>query len=315
MNRRAAIGLIAGAGAAGSLRPAGAESAAIRAATVPIDSGAELYFAKELGFFERAGVAVDVQTINSGSAIAAAIASGALDVGFDNVGSIAAAFKRGVPLTIIAPGGLYSDAAPTSALVVKKASPIRTARDLNGKTVAVNAVKNITQFTTLAWSDRNGGDPASLRFVEMPFPQMIPALAQDRVDAAAIAEPALTAAKAIGRVLGNSFGAIGKEYLIGGWFCTRRWATEHPDAVRRFVDAMRATAAWANQPQNRPRSAEVLAKYAKLDLRVANGMQRCVYGEALTAALMQPQIDVSAKYGLLPAAFPAQELIFSAARS
>jgi NitT/TauT family transport system substrate-binding protein len=312
MNRRTVIGLLAATGVAGWRGIADAQSVAIRAATVPIDSGAELYFGKELGFFDRAGLDVHVDTISSGSAIAAAVASGALDVGFDNVGSIAAAYKRGVPLTIIAPAGLYEDDAPTTALVVKKGSPISSARDLNGKTVAVNAVKNITQFTTLAWSDRNGGDPASLRFVEMPFPQMIPALAQDRVDAAVIAEPALTASKSIARVLGNSFGAIGKEYLIGGWFCTRSWAGEHPDVVRRFAEAMHATATWANQLQNRKRSAEILAKYAKLDLRVVNGMQRCVYGETLNAALMQPQIDISAKYGLLSAAFPARDLIFAA---
>jgi NitT/TauT family transport system substrate-binding protein len=285
--------------------------ATMRIATVPIDVGAQVYYAADMGFFSKVGLTAVIQSMSNSSAIAAGVASGALDAGFSNIGSIAAAVKKNIPFTIIAPGGMYSDAAPTTELVVAKTSSIRTAHDLNGKIIAVNALKNITQFAPQAWLDKNGGDSASVKFLELPFPEMIPALTSGRVDAAVIAEPTLAQAKADTRVLSNTFTAIAPEFLIGAWMATIPWATAHQDLVKRFAEAMRQTAAWANKPQNRAKSAQILARYTKTDPVMVGGTTRALYAERLTAAIMQPQIDVAAKYGGLPATFSAQELIFN----
>jgi hypothetical protein len=56
-----------------------------------------------------------------------------------------------------------------------------------------------------------------------------------------------------------------------------------------------------------------LARYTKNDPALLARQTRAVYAVRLTAASMQPQIDVAAKYGGLPAAFPAEELIFKPA--
>ncbi len=283
----------------------------MRIATVPIDVGAQVYYAADMGFFAKSGLTVDIQSMSNSSAIAAGVASGALDAGFANIGSIAAAVKKNIPLTIIAPGGMYSDAAPTTELVVAKTSSIRTAHDLNGKIIAVNALKNITQFAPQAWLDKNGGDSTSVKFLEMPFPEMIPALTSGRVDAAVIAEPTLAQAKADTRILSNTFTAIAPEFLIGAWMAALPWANAHADTVKRFAQAIRQTAVWANNPKNRQRSAQILARYTKSDAAVIERQTRALYAERLTASIMQPQIDVAAKYGGLPATFSAQELIFN----
>ncbi|MFN2459593.1 MAG: ABC transporter substrate-binding protein [Candidatus Velthaea sp.] len=287
-------------------------AATVRIATIPIDAGAQAYYAEDLGFFKRAGIAAEIQSITNGSAIASAVASNAVDVGFANLFSIAAAHKRGLPFVVIAPAATYTDAAPTSELVVEKNSKIASAKDLNGKTIAVNGLKNITQFAPQAWMDQNGGDAASAKFVELPFPEMAAALAAGRVDAALLAEPSLTQARGTTRVLAKAYSAIAKEFLIGGWFTTTQWAAAHGDVVKRFDDALRDTSAWANK--NHRASAVVLAKYAKIDINVLNAMTRASYPPRLTAALMQPPIDVSAKYGLIDGTFPAQELIYAKER-
>ena len=51
--------------------------------------------------------------------------------------SLAAAVERGLPFALIAGAGLYSTAKPTSMMIVAKNSPLKTAKDLSGKTVAV----------------------------------------------------------------------------------------------------------------------------------------------------------------------------------
>ena len=77
-------------------------------------------------------------TIANTSAIAASVAGGSTDIGFSAILSIATAFKKGVPFTIVAPGNVYDSAAPIAAIVVDKNSPIKTAKDLNGKTIQFN---------------------------------------------------------------------------------------------------------------------------------------------------------------------------------
>ncbi len=212
----------------------------------------------------------------------------------------------------MAPAGSYSSKAPTTALIVAKNSPIKTAKDLNGKIIAGNGLKNITQVGAFAWMDKNGGDASSTKFVEMAFTDMPGALTQGRIDAAVIAEPELSTALAKGdvRVLGNCYDGIAKDFMIGAWFTTGSWAKAHPDLVKRFSKAMSQTADWANK--NQAASAVLLTKYTKIE--VAPGMKRTVYADKLEPALVQPLIDASAKYGVTKATFPAATIIDPNAR-
>ena len=289
--------------------PAAAQArATVTVATIPIDSGSQAFYAKDAGFFEKAGLDAKVESITSGPAIIAGVASGALDIGFSNLVSLETAYKRGVPLVVIAAAGLYIDAAPTTLLMVEKTSAIKTGKDLDGKIVATNGLKNIGQFGPAAWIDKNGGDSSTVKFVEMPFPEMAGALASHRIDAAIIAEPTLSDAKSSARVIGKPYSAIGDAFLIGAWFASTAWAKAHPDLVQRFVTAMHDSAVWANA--NQGKSAEILAKYARIDPKAAATMTRARFAETLTPALVQPTIDVAAKYKAIDAAFPAQDLIY-----
>jgi NitT/TauT family transport system substrate-binding protein len=286
--------------------------APIHVATIPIDSGSEAFYAKDAGFFEKNGLDATVQPITNGPAIIAGVVGGAIDVGFSNLVSLEAAYKKGVPIVLIAAAGLYLDAAPTTLLMADDGSAIKTGKDLDGKIIATNGLKNIGQYAPAAWVDQNGGDSSTVKFVEMPFPEMAGALAQHRIDAAIIAEPTLSDARTTTRVLGKPYSAIGKEYLIGAWFASAAWAKAHPDLVARFAASMRDTAVWANA--NQAKSAAILAKYATIDPAVAAKMTRAKFAEALTPALVQPTIDITAKYKGIDASFPAQEMIYQAAR-
>jgi NitT/TauT family transport system substrate-binding protein len=160
--------------------------------------------------------------------------------------------------------------------------------------------------------DQNGGDSSTVKFIEIPFPAMPAALEARRIDAAFIAEPFLTVALKTGRVLAYGYDSIAKHFLFGAFFTTPQWAQDHPDVVSRFAVAIRETAAWANK--NPVKSGEILAKYTKIDPAVIASMTRARFAEQLTPALMQPLIDVSAKYNGF-ASFPAQELLSATSRS
>jgi NitT/TauT family transport system substrate-binding protein len=285
--------------------------ATVRIATIPAENGAEVYYAKEMGFFAKAGLNVEVQSIQNSGAIASAVASNAVDIGYGTLVPLSLAHIKEIPFVIVAPTVVYTSAAPNSALVVAAGSPIRSAKDLTGKTVGINGIGNISEYGPRAWIDRSGGDSTSVKFLELAFSEMPAALAAGRIDAAWLTEPYLASAKKNGRVLADAFDAIAKEFLIGGWFTTSQWAKDHPDAVARFAAVIRETAAWANK--NPAKTADILVKYTKIDPATVATTVRSHYAERLTPSLMQPVIDVSAKYGKF-APFPAADLIYAPAR-
>ena len=280
----------------------------LRVMTLPIDQGAQCFYAADLGMFKKAGLDAQVSITNFGTQVAAAVAGGSIEIGQSNIMSLAAAYAQGLPFALIAGAGLYSTAKPTSMMIVAKNSPLKTAKSLNGKTVAVNGLKSITQISVQAWADQNGGNSQSIKFVEMPFVEMEGALMSGRIDMALLADPNATTLLAGGhtRPFGKAFDAIGKEFLIGGWFAKTDWIAANTDTVKKFVAVMRESAQWANKPANFSQSAAILEKYTKVTVGAAN---RVAYAERLDPALIQPSIDTAAKYGILKASFPAAKMI------
>lgn len=278
---------------------------------LPADNSAEVYYAEDLGFFKAANLDVRITAMTNTAAIVAAIAGGAGDVGNAVVGAVSAARARGIPVRFIAPAGLYLDASPTSALVVPIDSPLHTAADLTGKTVAVSGLNDLTYYATRAWIDKNGGNSAAVNYVELPFPAMPAALQAHRVDAAYDIEPFMTAGKASLRILGRAGSGVALRYLATGWVANDAWIQSHVDVARRFSAVMRRTAEWANA--HHQESAAILLRYTKIPPEVAASMNRVEYALALTPALLQPPIDVAAKYGGVKA-IPAAEVMWTPPR-
>jgi NitT/TauT family transport system substrate-binding protein len=309
ISRARASLLLGGAAFASARVPVRSQSkAAIRIAVTPIENSAQPYFANDMGFFARVGVDADVQAMQNSPAIAAAIVSGAVDVGSINVDALATAHAKGVPLTIIAPASEHVYLQHTNVLAVAARSSLFKATDLAGKMIAVSALHSLSQTAPCVWMDQNGADSSTAKFVEVPFPSMPSALDAGRVDAVSIAEPFVSIGRKNERVLADCFDAIAKRFLIVAWVTTPQWAKDHADLVKRFGAAMHDTAVWANG--NREKSGSILAKYAKIDPSIIASMTRAHYAENLDPALLQPLIDVSVKYNDLRS-FRATELIYS----
>lgn len=277
----------------------------IRVVTVPIDISALPFYALDEGIFKKVGLEVEVSTLGSGAQVVAAVVGGTIDFGSGGTTSIALAHEQGIPLVIVAPAGSYTNAARPHGLVLPPDSPVRTPRDLVGKTIANAGLKTIVDVALRAWLDKNGVDPTSVKLLEMPFGAMTPALAAGRIDAADLEEPFLSGALAAGmRFFANVMDAIAPQWVEGAYFCTADYAKAHPDIVRKFADAMAMAARWGNQ---HPAEAwKIIDKYSHTT--TPPGRRHVLYTEHLRAADFQPMIDASAKYGLLKKVFPAREL-------
>jgi len=309
ITRARASALLFGSAALGSIRFAGRAqtSAAIRVGVVPTETAAEAFYAKDMGFFAKAGLNVEIAVIQSASVVTSAVASNAVDIGWSSCVPLAIAHVKQIPFVVIAPASLYTTATRNAAIFVAVNSKIREAKDLNGKVFAVTGLGTISEYGPRAWIDRNGGDSSTLKFVELQYSAMPDALAAGRIDAAYLTEPWLAVGRKNAQLLAYPFDAVAKEFLFGTWFTTAQWAQSHPDLVESFSDVMRETATWANN--NQAQSAAILAKYTKIDPAVIAGMVRVRFADRLSPAMLQPEIDVAAKYANF-STFPAAQMLY-----
>jgi NitT/TauT family transport system substrate-binding protein len=284
-------GAAALAAAPSALLAAPGDPAVIRAGTIPADVSAVITYADDLGYFKEVGLDVEISLFQSGPVIAPAVIGGTLDVGAANIASIAAARERGLPLKFFAPASIATQTTLTDPVMVRKDSPVKSAADLNGKTVAIVAMKTMQHAAFLLWVDKHGGDSKTIKMIEIPFPEMVGALDAGRVDAAIPSEPFASMGLAANRLLGSVYGSLPATIL----------------AVK-FASAIRKAAVWANAHPKE--SALLLTKFTKVDPAVAATMTRAVYATSLDPAQLQPVLDNAVRYGMLDKPLDANELIW-----
>jgi NitT/TauT family transport system substrate-binding protein len=283
----------------------------VKVAAIPGDISAQVWYAQDLGYFKQVGLNVEVTPITNGGAISAAVASKSIDIGYSNLISVAVAHQRGIPFEIIAPANLHIASAPTAALLsVRADSPIRNGKDLEGKTIAVSGLNNIIHFATRAWIDSHEGDSSKVRFVELPLTEMAAAVRAGRIDAAgldALGDPNLGKPGDPLRLLASAMNAVSPNFLPSIWFTTKDWIAAHPNETKKFIAVMRKSAEWANGHHHE--SAEILARHTRLTVEQLDSITRVTYGTVLNAGLIQPNINVAAKYGALEKDLSAEDLI------
>jgi NitT/TauT family transport system substrate-binding protein len=271
------------------------------------DSFAEAYYAQDLGFFSRAGIDAEITTFANGAQVSTGVASGALDIGISSVITLANATIRGLPFVYIAGGGMYTAAAPTIVLCVTKDSTLTDARELEGKTVSVSGIKDITHLAVVAYLIKGGADPAKVNIIEMPFSQVSAALKRGTIAAGIISEPSLAASSDDVRVLAKPFELIGRRLMIGGWFATSDWQKKNVAAARAFAGVIYETARWANA--NHDKSALILQKYTKIDDATVRRMVRVTYAESLEPDMIDPTLDLAAREKFTERRVRAPEMI------
>jgi NitT/TauT family transport system substrate-binding protein len=294
-----------------ALPPAGAQAPAAIAVVVPVatNGALPLYYAQRSGLFARAGLNVTIETIGSGAAAAAAVAGGAADIGDSNVQTLIQAHARGVPFTIVAPGGEYDEKRPTVEVLVLAAGPLRTPKDIAGSSIGVASLQDAFVLGLNAWLAENGVDRSGLHFVEAPQSALLPLLVEKRVDGILLSEPSLAHAQASGstRAIGKPYDSIAKHFLISAWFSTTTWVAAHPDAARRFGAAIAQADIYADN--HWAEMVPIVADFTKLPIDELRSLTHDAFGASVPAAYVQPMIDVAARFKVIDRPFPAEEII------
>ena len=310
MKRLTALALL---GAAASFPSfAGAENLVpLRAAGVPEESATPILWAQKSGMFRAAGLDVDLSAQRSGAVITAGVVGGSYQVGKSSIIPLVTAYAKNIPIKLVAPGGMYSAAKPHIAMIVSAASPMRTAQDMNGKTLGVSSLDDLYTLGIKLWIDKNGGDSTSLKIVELPLSAVESALATGRIDAGGSATPSLQAAIDSGkfRVLAYMFNAIAPSFMYTAWFASRSYIDGHRPTLAAFSRAERQAAAYVNAHASE--TVDVLSAFTDVPSAVVAKMTRATMGTTLDPKLIQPVVDLCVRYNVISAPFNAAEMIAS----
>lgn len=265
------------------------------------------------GIFQRAGLDVHVDRLNSGAAVSAGVIGGSIDIGKSSVFGLISAYVKGVPLVMEAVADVYDTKAPNTGFVVAKNSPINGPRDLAGKTIASPALGDLFSTVTGAWIDANGGNAKASNFVELPIPLALNAITAGRIDGAMMVDPYFQQAKDAGaRVLGHPFDIIAKYFGVTYYFCLKTYAQANADMLARFRRGLAQASNYALAHQRE--MASVIADYTKLDPVFVSRLPIGI-GIGMDPAPLQAVIDFAARIKSIPASFPASDIIDPNARA
>jgi len=205
-----------------------------------------LSYGVDQGFFEAHDLEVEVQPSQGGATVVPAVTSGSAQIGGSNVVSILLAAHEGLPLKIVAPGTFVQNDPEQdfSAIIAAGDSDIRAPADLEGRTLALNTLKNVAEATAKESLSKQGVDISKVRLTEVDFPDMTAALDQGRVDAVFSIEPFVTQALGAGhRVVDRPYVGTKPGLQVGCYFTSEEYLNENRDVVERFHEAVGDTAA------------------------------------------------------------------------
>ncbi len=279
-------------------------------AAVPALDSAGVYIAQQRGLFTAQGLHVKIVPAISSSDVIKAQLAGQYDISSGAYPSyIAANAMEHANLRVLAAG---SDMAPTcQEIMVTAGSKINKVRDLEGKTIGVNALNNIGTLLIDSLLTDNAVPPSDVTFKVIPFPLMAHALTTHQVDAAWLPEPFITEAEeSIGaQPLADANQGAAESLPIAGYVVTQTWLNKYPKTAAAFRRAIEQAQAIANTNAGAVQSA--MAAYGGVSKMIAATATAPSFPLDDNAALLQRVASLMLQFNMLPQAYNVNQMIVS----
>jgi NitT/TauT family transport system substrate-binding protein len=281
----------------------------IRFVASPSEDMLPFWYAQSTGAFAKAGLNIVAQKAGSGAVVAQAMAGGAADAARASLSSLIAAHSRGIPFVLVAPSAIHrTKTSVNSAILVAANSPMKTALDLQGKTMSCTAIGDIGYLGVRAMVDAQKGDSSTIKWVEIPISAVTAAIEAARIDAGVSAEPYMSRDLQGGKVraLVDPLDGYPGEILEGAFFTTRDFLNANREAMARFANVIHQANIYTNAHASEMLG--LLATNTGMEPEVAAKMRLTLNGVEFTPSQVQPVIDIMARYKMLPARFDARDM-------
>jgi NitT/TauT family transport system substrate-binding protein len=225
--------------------------------TIAVGGGACLCYlptvlAKQLGEYDKAGLAVELVDLKGGSDALKAVLGGSADVVsgyFDHCVNLAAK-KQELQAFVV------YDRYPGLVLGVSPShnSEIKSIKDLAGKKVGVSAPGSSTDFFLKFLLKKNGLNPADTAVIGVGLgATAVAAMEQGQIDAAVMLDPAVTVLQGSHpdlqilsdtRTQKDNQAVFGGDYPGGALYATTAWVASHDKETQALTNAIVNTLKW-----------------------------------------------------------------------
>lgn len=266
----------------------------------PSSALAAFQVAIDQGFFKDQGLDVELVVGQGSAAQLPALTSGSLDFMLTSPITPLLANTKGLNVKIIS-GYTRNDPAlvdDSTVVMVGKNSPIKSAKDLSGKTVSVNALGSVGEIGIKAAVEKDGGDPNSIKFVQLGLNEVPAQLAAGQIDAGMTGSPFIGQVLAQGgRVVSDFIEAagLGKSELVIA--ASGDLVKNKPDEVKAFRTALAKAYPWLND--HHQAVIDQMPKALGIPAAVAAKSQFEIWDSQVYPETLQNFADLMTKYGVV----------------
>ena len=217
-----------------------------------------VYLAKELQYFEKNGLDVEIQTYQYGFTAIEAVLKNDIDIAFATDFAFVASYFGNKELRIMCSIGK----ADVEELVARKDSGISKIEDLKSKKVGV--LKNSSaEFHLATFLLFNGIPFETIQIIDFPPHELVKAVKEKRIDATLIWPPhAFRLKKALGENVVSWPAQSGQPFF---WLAitTNRILNEKPTAVKKFLESLSRAESFSME--NEAQAMQIVQNYLNLD--------------------------------------------------
>ena len=288
----------------------------VQAGFIPVTDVAALYLGEEVGIFKKHGIDPKVNMGTTGAALVPSVMSGEYHFAFSSLVSLLQARDKGLPVKIIAAGSssTATSGADVTMIHAGSNSGIKSAKDLEGKTVSVNALNGLLQLLGKIAVKADGGDPSKVRFIELGFADALAALQSGKIDAMVGAEPFGTAAIAAGFPAINSpyIAMSKKSMLTSAYFTFENQLKDNPELFKNIRAAINESLDYAQKNADGVR--KQLPKFTKLGPEVAAKLILPTYLTAVPKESIELFSTYAKEFGMIGKPTVYDEIVWSEAK-
>ncbi|SDD27374.1 ABC transporter substrate-binding protein [Actinokineospora iranica] len=278
----------------------GVEKAKIKVGVLPVVDVAPFYLAIEQGYFKEQGLDVEAVVMASGQTSINGVLNGDLDIAFTAYPApLLAQSKQLAEFKIVAdalsakPGHMVVVAPPNSSF--------RKPSDAPGKRIAITARRSFTDLAPMSVLKTLDVETSTINWVELPFPEMIPAMERGEVDGAVLVEPWVTTAmKQLGATpVFDAASGPTAEIPMSGYVAVGgagKFATTSPNTLAAFQRGLAKAQAEAT---DRAKIEPMFVKYAKIDPQTAQLVTISTYSTSLEANRIQRVANLMEDFGVI----------------
>ena len=282
------------AGAAGEMR-------SVRVAALPIAETGALWAAIDEGIFEEHNIEVEVVPAQGGAQAIPALLSG--DIQFA-IGQPFGPFRADVQDLGVVIIGDYADSLAegkdVNAVVSLAASGIAGPADLAGKRVAVNSLGAAGDVTIMKAVQDAGGDPTTIEFVEVAFPDAQAQLEAGNIDAAWVPDPFMSIiVGAGGNLVVHPYQATIPGLTVLTNITTQELMDSDPELVADFAAAMSEALDWAMANEEAVRAA--ISSNMEIPEEAAAGITLPTFTSEIKVSDLEELAALAVEFGVLDA--------------